>query len=185
MTGTNSTPSAVGGCAADTNGNGICDNEEDCLGVIDECGICDGPGAIYECGCSDIPEGDCDCDGNVLDECGVCGGDGIAEGDCDCDGNQLDALGICGGDCEEDANGNGLCDDNEVMGCTDSAACNYDAMPHSMTDRVLKSMRVACVEVLAPSTSADVKTFLKATATVMEIKMSHRCVWWRLFRGRE
>ena len=29
-----------------------------------------------------------DCDGNVLDECGVCGGDGIAEGDCDCDGNQ-------------------------------------------------------------------------------------------------
>ena len=116
-----------GDCAADTNGNGICDDEEDCLGVIDECGICDGPGAIYECGCSDIPEGDCDCDGNVLDECGVCGGDGIAEGDCDCDGNQLDALGICGGDCEEDANGNGLCDDDEVMGCTDSAACNYDA----------------------------------------------------------
>ena len=40
----------------------------------DACGICDGPGAIYECGCADIPEGDCDCNGNVLDECGVCGG---------------------------------------------------------------------------------------------------------------
>ena len=52
---------------------------------------------IYECGCSDIPEGDCDCDGNVLDECGICGGDGIPAGDCDCDGNQLDALGECGG----------------------------------------------------------------------------------------
>ena len=26
---------------------------------------CNGPGAIYECGCSDIPEGDCDCDGKL------------------------------------------------------------------------------------------------------------------------
>ena len=27
-----------------------------------------------------------------------------------------------------DANGNGVCDDAEIPGCTDSAACNYDAM---------------------------------------------------------
>ena len=27
----------------------------------------------------------------------------IPEGDCDCDGNQLDALGVCGGDCAADA----------------------------------------------------------------------------------
>ena len=58
---------------------------EDCFGVwggtaeFDECDVCDGDG---------IPEGDCDCDGNVLgcddvcgsglefDECNVCGGDG-------------------------------------------------------------------------------------------------------------
>ena len=57
-------------------------------------GVVNGPGAIYECGCSDIPEGDCDCNGNVLDECGVCGGSGIAEGECDCDGNVLDACGV-------------------------------------------------------------------------------------------
>ena len=52
-------------------------------------------------------EGDCDCEGNQLDECGVCGGVGavfecgcadIPVGDCDCNGNQLDALGVCGGD---------------------------------------------------------------------------------------
>ena len=43
---------------------------------------------IYECGCADIPEGDCDCDGN-----------------------QLDALGECGGDCAEDADADGICDD--------------------------------------------------------------------------
>ena len=27
----------------------------------------------------------------------------IPEGDCDCEGNQLDALGVCGGQCAEDA----------------------------------------------------------------------------------
>ena len=35
-------------------------------------------------------------------------------GDCDCDGNQLDAVGVCGGDCQEDLNGNGVCDTEEV-----------------------------------------------------------------------
>ena len=54
----------------------------------DDCGICNGPGAIYECGCADIPVGDCDCDGN-----------------------QLDALGVCGGDCTADADVDGICDD--------------------------------------------------------------------------
>jgi len=34
---------------------------------IDECGICFGGG---------IPEGDCDCDGNIVDECDICGGNG-------------------------------------------------------------------------------------------------------------
>ena len=28
------------------------------------------PGAIYECGCADIPEGDCDCNGNQLTKLG-------------------------------------------------------------------------------------------------------------------
>ncbi|NDC90105.1 MAG: hypothetical protein EB075_15125, partial [Bacteroidetes bacterium] len=61
-----------------------------------------------------------------LDVCGVCGGSGIPEGDCDCDGNVLDALGVCGGSCTSDANGNGVCDDSEVLGCTDDAACNFN-----------------------------------------------------------
>ena len=32
----------------------ICDDVDDVWGTH-ECGICNGPGAIYECGCSDIP----------------------------------------------------------------------------------------------------------------------------------
>ena len=47
----------------------ICDDVDPCVGertpVATSMGtICE----IYECGCADIPEGDCDCDGNVLDE---------------------------------------------------------------------------------------------------------------------
>ena len=155
-----------GDCAEDADADGICDDVDDCVGELDACGVCNGPGAIYECGCADIPAGDCDCNGNQEDALGVCGGDCTADedadgicddvddcvgeldacglcngpgaiyecgcsdipaGDCDCDGNQLDALGVCGGDCTSDANGNGVCDDAEVAGCTDSAACNYNA----------------------------------------------------------
>ena len=46
---------ALGVCggdrAADADADGICDDVDD-QGAYDECGICNGPGAIYECGCS-------------------------------------------------------------------------------------------------------------------------------------
>ena len=48
----------------------------DCIGMYDACGICNGPGSIYDCGCADIPVGNCDCLGRVLDDCGECGGNG-------------------------------------------------------------------------------------------------------------
>ena len=92
-----------GTCTADADGDGVCDDVDPCVGTVDACGICNGPGAIYECGCADIPAGDCDCDGN-----------------------QLDALGVCGGTCTSDVDGDGVCDNDEVAGCTDAAACNYN-----------------------------------------------------------
>ena len=127
-----------GHCFFNIDDDMICDDVDNCTDVMacnyndpangeclytDDCGICGGPGAIYECGCADIPEGDCDCNGNQLDECGLCGGPGaiyecgcadIPEGDCDCNGNQLDDCGVCGGD------------NSSCTGCTDEAACNYD-----------------------------------------------------------
>jgi hypothetical protein len=157
---------ACGGtCEADEDGDGICDDGDSCVGEADECGVCNGPGAIYGCGCSDIPEGACDCAGNVEDILGVCGGgctadedgDGICddvddcvgeydgcgvcngpgpvlgcgcndipEGYCDCNGNVLDAVGTCGGACQNDINGDGICDDDSIPGCTYDIACNYD-----------------------------------------------------------
>ncbi|HIE69598.1 MAG TPA: hypothetical protein EYP98_05215, partial [Planctomycetes bacterium] len=120
-----------GDCAADANDNGICDDEEDCLGTVDACGVCDGPGAIYDCGCADIPAGDCDCDGN-----------------------QLDALDVCGGDCAADENNNGVCDSDETIGCTDPDACNYD--PDAI-DGPVGSDDEACMEleVFAEHTEGD------------------------------
>ena len=74
-------------CINDEDGDEVCDEVDPCIGEYDECGVCNGPGAIYECGCNDIPETDCDCAGN-----------------------QLDALGVCGGTCAADEDGDGLCD---------------------------------------------------------------------------
>ena len=124
-----------GTCAADLDQDGICDDVDDCVGAYDACGVCNGPGEIYECGCTDLPEGDCDCNGNQLDACGICNGPGeiyecgcadIPEGDCDCDGNQLDVLGVCGGDCTEDADADGICDDvDDCVGGLDACGiCN-------------------------------------------------------------
>jgi len=108
------------GCVAFDNTGDECD---DCNGIpngdaiIDECGVCDGTG---------IPNGHCDCDGNVLDCNNECGGTGILDNcgicdsdisnDCvpDCNGEwggsaQIDHCGICDtspdNDCIQDCNG--------------------------------------------------------------------------------
>ena len=64
MTETNSTPRAcVVATGADADADGICDDVDDCIesSMLAAFAL---SGAIYDCGCSDIPEGDCDCDGN-------------------------------------------------------------------------------------------------------------------------
>jgi len=107
---------------------------DDCVGALDECGICNGPGAIYECGCTDI-----------------------AEGDCDCDGNQLDALGECGGDCAADADGNGVCDDAEVLGCMNACACNYDSAATQDDGNCEYASCTGCIYATADNYNAEAK----------------------------
>ena len=73
----------------------ICDEADDCFGTVDECGICNGNG---------IDEGECDCDGNILDCNDICGG-----------GDIIDDCGICGGnninqDCNQDCFGEAFID---------------------------------------------------------------------------
>jgi len=82
-----------GGCTADVDGDGICDNVDPCLipgETPDECGVCAGPGAIYECGCFELPSDACDCEPNGTVSYPVQGQD--------CDGNCLYGYTIVEGD---------------------------------------------------------------------------------------
>jgi hypothetical protein len=115
----------LGECVVDTDGDGVCDVNETfgCLDT-DACNYdataTDDDGTCLENDCAGV------CGGSLLfDDCGVCGGSGIADGACDCAGNQLDAIGVCGGDCGNDFNSNGICDLDEIFGCTYSTASNY------------------------------------------------------------
>ena len=56
---------------------------------FDSCGVCNGVGEVYECGCFEKPPGACDCYGNTLD-----------------------ALGNCNGTCLHDVDRDNVCDDN-------------------------------------------------------------------------
>ena len=114
---------------------GNCTVGEDCLGecsgsaVVDECGVCDGPGETEGCGCEGIPSGACDCDGNIIDECGECGGSGIPNGECDCAGNVEDCLGECGGSAEVDECGECGGDGADVECWDGSYECNASDCP--------------------------------------------------------
>ena len=37
----------------DDDSDGVCDDIDECVGEYDECGVCNGPGAVYECGCEE------------------------------------------------------------------------------------------------------------------------------------
>ena len=111
-------------CSGETDGTGtILDVDND----IDADGICD-----QDDNCTDVTA--CNYNDPVneacqdYDECGVCGGTGIPADECDCDGNQNDALGVCGGSCVADVDADGICDTDEVVGCQDPAACNFDPL---------------------------------------------------------
>lgn len=82
-----------GNCELDADGDGICDDDgnDTCFGVIDACGVCNGPGLAEGCDCSGPPAGFCDCQGSVED-----------------------AAGVCGGDCTSDSDGDGICDDEDT-----------------------------------------------------------------------
>ncbi len=157
-----------GNCTADEDSDGICDDVDDCVGQFDECGVCNGPGEIYNCGCYDAHPSWCDCFGNTLDALNVCGGDCAADdnnnGICDsdeipgCQDNTACNFNVnanvdgitcqfatgcdtCSGETDgtgtvvdNDSDDDGVCDANEITGCTDPTACNYDATPTTDTD---------------------------------------------------
>jgi glucose/arabinose dehydrogenase len=95
--------------------------EDDCAGTFDICGVCNGLGPVYDCGCLDIPEGDCDCFGNQVDAIGICGGGCISDSNND---------GVCNSFCQEDLDSDGYITIQDLLlilsefGCTSS--CDND-----------------------------------------------------------
>ena len=133
---------------------------DDCIGAIDACGICNGPGAIYAVAVRRYLRGDCDCNGNQLDAMGVCGGDCLADVDGDgiCDSvddcvGAIDACGICNGQCaiyacdcelmpagDCDCNGNQL----DALGVC-GGNCLSDADGDGICDRCISDTEEVCV----------------------------------------
>lgn len=93
-------------CSGDTDGTGtVVDND------ADNDGVCN---ADEEGGCTDNTA--CNFDPLATDDNGLCE---YADDNCEaCDGN--------GGIAVFDADGDGVCDADEVEGCTDAAACNFN-----------------------------------------------------------
>ena len=135
-----------GNCLNDANANGLCDETEvtGCTNPVacnytDGATFDDGSCDTTSCaGCTDaaacnydaaasINDGSCDyasCSGCT--DATACNYDATATTD---DGGCVfpaSAFVDCDGDCLNDSNANGICDEQEVLGCTDLEACNFD-----------------------------------------------------------
>ena len=67
----------------DIDNDNICDDVDDCVGILDECGVCNGTG---------IADGVCDCDGTLPDCAGECGGTAVVDECGECNGDGLPCL---------------------------------------------------------------------------------------------
>ena len=132
-----------GNCLNDADGDFVCDENEiaGCLNP-NACNYVAAPTDLEACV---FPEAGLDCDGNCLNDVD---GDGVCDEDeveactdataCNYNDDPTvdsdNALCVypapyqdCSGSCFNDADGDGVCDEAEVDGCTDAGACNYDA----------------------------------------------------------
>ena len=135
----------------DSDSDGICDDIDTCEGTLDACGVCNGPGETFECGCDDI-----------------------ADGACDCAGNQLDALGVCGGDCAADTDGDGICDDvDDCIGALD--ACGVCNGPVKLSNAV--AMTSPTVPAIARATSWTPSASAVATARLTPMVTASATTW--------
>jgi hypothetical protein len=135
-----------GDCAGGGCGNGLCDNDEDCLICPGDCGACGGTGcceAHATTACDDATVAACVCnqdafccqvewDGVCVDEvvslgCGTCGGSGPVCGDGQCESGE--SCKVCPGDCGACPGSGSCCEVHQNPGCNDPTVqkCVCDA----------------------------------------------------------
>ena len=132
-----------GNCLNDADGDGTCD-EDEVPGCTDAtaCNF-DAAATDDDASCTFPATDNLDCDGNCLNDAdgdGTCDEDEVAgctdatacnfdaaatDDDASCTYPSADNL-DCDGNCLNDADGDGTCDEDEISGCTDAAASNYD-----------------------------------------------------------
>ena len=139
-----------GACVNDTNENGVCD-EEEVTGCTDEgacnfsasatldvgdceyasCAGCTNPGACNHDPSATLTDASCDytsCAGCT--DSGACNYNAMASIDDGTCSYPLDLYNKpwvdCTATCLNDADGDGVCDEEETSGCMESGACNYD-----------------------------------------------------------
>ena len=110
-------PADVNGGITNLDCDGNCYNDSDSDGVCDEDEVL---------GCTD--DAACNYSADATDDDGSCN-------------YPIDIYGIdyvdCEGECLNDADGDGVCNEDETESCTDPAACNYDDNPLADTDNTL------------------------------------------------
>ena len=150
-----------GACLQDADGDGVCDEAE-----VDGCtqppacnfnpeateddGSCD-----FSCyGCTDSTA--CNFNSEATQEDGACL-------------YPLDLYGFeyldCNGDCLQDVDGDGVCDEAEVLGCTDETACNFDP---EATDEDGSCTQWVAESVVGPSTASEGDTVIYAVDPVSD-----------------
>ena len=120
-----------GGCLVDADADGICDDQDNCVGSTDACGVCNGPGPIYECGCNSIPEGYCDCEGNTLQP--YCSDPAACNFYSFVEGCLIDDPSTCQ---YNDTDLDGICDDDDCIIENAYFVCSTCFTPYSMNENL-------------------------------------------------
>ena len=119
-----STTTDGGSAVADANGNGVYD-DNDIVGCQNEAACNYDCNATTNSGCEYVSCSGC----TVIEACNYNPDATVADSE-SCD-YPLDLYGAthfdCDGNCLNDTDSDGVCDEDEISGCQDAAACNYDA----------------------------------------------------------
>ena len=103
------------------------------FGCTDEIACNYDPEALFDNGSCEFAEEGYDCNGNCLEtftiivDC-LCSENENVVFTTEFDQTTCTTTENCYCECINDSDGDGVCDENEVSGCTDSTACNYDSL---------------------------------------------------------